>query len=258
MAIIAPVVDGKVQSKINETTKKTENLGGSNMGYDEFLNLLCAEMQYQDPLEPTTNTDYVAQMATFSQLEATLSMKDTITESDSVSESTVANALVGKSVSVKDSKSSTGYTTGKVDYVMYKDGEVYLSIGERLFNISDLESVADDTYYDAIVQAKTINSMINELPKLEELTVSYKTAIQQIRDVYNGLNSYQQSFVSKDDLDTLKRYESKIEQLEEEQNNAGTDSGNDTNTDNTTDTDNTTNTDNNTGTDSNTGTETEV
>ena len=258
MAITAPVVDGKVQSKINETTKKTENLGGSNMGYDEFLNLLCAEMQYQDPLEPTTNTDYVAQMATFSQLEATLSMKDTITESASVSESTVANALVGKSVSVKDSKSSTGYTTGKVDYVMYKDGEVYLSIGERLFNISDLESVADDTYYDAIVQAKTINSKINELPKLEELTVSYKTAIQQIRDVYNGLNSYQQSFVSKDDLDTLKRYESKIEQLEEEQNNAGTDSGNDTNTDNTTDTDNTTNTDNNTGTDSNTGTETEV
>ena len=35
MAITAPVVDGKVQSKINETTKKTENLGGSNMGNDE-------------------------------------------------------------------------------------------------------------------------------------------------------------------------------------------------------------------------------
>ena len=83
MAITAPVVDGKINAKYTDSSAKKENTGGSQMGYDQFLNLLCAEMQYQDPLEPTTNTDYVAQMATFSQLEATLSMKDSLTESAS-------------------------------------------------------------------------------------------------------------------------------------------------------------------------------
>ena len=115
MAITAPVVDGKINAKYTDSSAKKENTGGSQMGYDQFLNLLCAEMQYQDPLEPTTNTDYVAQMATFSQLEATLSMKDSLTESASANESSVANSLVGKNVAVVDPESETGYTTGKVE-----------------------------------------------------------------------------------------------------------------------------------------------
>ena len=60
-------------------------------------------MQYQDPLEPTSNTEYVAQLATFSQMEATLGMQSTI-------ESSNANALVGKYVIIKTT-SSTGETT---------------------------------------------------------------------------------------------------------------------------------------------------
>ena len=36
-----------------------------------FLQLLVAEMKYQDPLEPTTNTEYVSELASFTQVEAT-------------------------------------------------------------------------------------------------------------------------------------------------------------------------------------------
>ena len=71
--IIAPVEDGKLNYNYTDNSKKNGiNPTGSTLGYDQFLQLLCAEMQYQDPLEPTSNTDYVAQMATFSQLEATM------------------------------------------------------------------------------------------------------------------------------------------------------------------------------------------
>lgn len=219
MAITAPVNDGKVNATYTDSSAKKEPVGGSKMGYDQFLNLLCAEMQYQDPLEPTQNTDYVAQMATFSQLEATLSMKDSLAESTSASESSVANSLVGKNVIVADPESQTGYTTGTVDYVMYKDGEVFLSIEDRLFNLSSLDTVADDTYYEAVVQARTINSMIKELPELGDITSSYKTAVEQIRELYDGLNDYQKGFVDKNDVEALKRYESKISELIEEEQN---------------------------------------
>ena len=53
MALIQPVVDGKIP-KDTSTTSKSDT--SNDLGYDQFLQLLCAEMQYQDPLEPTSNT----------------------------------------------------------------------------------------------------------------------------------------------------------------------------------------------------------
>ena len=90
MALVQAVENGK----ITESTTETTTSAGNDLGYDEFLQLLCAEMQYQDPLEPTSNTEYVAQLATFSQMESMLNMQNSI-------ESTKANDLVGKYVIVK-------------------------------------------------------------------------------------------------------------------------------------------------------------
>ena len=50
------VTDYQAKKKAKEADKNS----GSSLGYDQFLTLLCAEMQYQDPLEPTSNTEYVA------------------------------------------------------------------------------------------------------------------------------------------------------------------------------------------------------
>lgn len=135
MAITANVTNGKLD-KTNTTptqNRKTSSAkaSGSNLGYDDFLKLLSAEMQYQDPLEPTSNTDYVAQMATFSQLEATLSMKESMASSNDQTTKSAALSLVGKEVIVTDKDSASGYYSGKVDYVTYKDGKIQLSINEN-------------------------------------------------------------------------------------------------------------------------------
>lgn len=42
----------------------------SKLGIKDFLSLLTAELQNQDPTNPTDNKDMVAQMATFSSLSA--------------------------------------------------------------------------------------------------------------------------------------------------------------------------------------------
>ena len=224
------VTDYQAKKKAEEADKNS----GSSLGYDQFLTLLCAEMQYQDPLEPTSNTEYVAQLATFSQLEATLSMQQT-------QENEMANALVGKQVILKVADE----TTGKENYIMYQeDGSVMLSVNNRLYNIDTLDTVADESYYEAVTTAKTFSDMVGQLPDIENINESYEKAIQQIRDVYDGMTSYQQKYVDSDDLTKLENYEKRLAEIKKAHEG---ESGEKTDTDNTTD--------NNTNADSKTETE---
>ena len=91
MAISAAIVDGKIYAKSTPDNLSQDTKGTSTMGKDQFLKILVAEMQYQDPLEPTTNTEWVSQMATFSQIEELQNMSDSMTKGQ-------AQNLVGKYV----------------------------------------------------------------------------------------------------------------------------------------------------------------
>ena len=215
--IIAPVEDGKLNYEYTDNSKKNGiNPTGSTLGYDQFLQLLCAEMQYQDPLEPTSNTDYVAQMATFSQLEATLSLTET-------QENANASNLVGKQVILKVESETTGNTTyvdGRVDYVMYQNGEVFLSVNDQLYPASSLDTVADSEYYEGVTIATSLKDMVGSLPLMENLTAEWEKAVTQLRDVYDGMTDYQKQFVPTETLTTLKEYEDRMQQLvaQEEEN----------------------------------------
>ena len=145
MAITANVTNGKLD-KTNTTptqNRKTSSAkaSGSNLGYDDFLKLLSAEMQYQDPLEPTSNSDYMAQMATFSQVEATTEMNEKVL-------SQTASNLIGKAVIVKTDTNSSGYAGGIVNGWQEIDGIVYLGINGNLYDINDIDQVIDKDYYE--------------------------------------------------------------------------------------------------------------
>ena len=206
MSLIQEVKNGQIVDSAT-TSKKTEK-SGSELGYDQFLQILCAEMQYQDPLEPTSNTEYIAQMATFSQVESMLNMQNTMTASE-------ANALVGKYVIMKVTSSTTGevsYAAGNVDYVLHQNGKTYLSINNSLYNIEDLDTVADADYMEAVALAEEFKKAVEELPPKNQISLSDKDAIVAIANGYNSLSDYQKSFIDKD---VLKSFEEKFERYNE-------------------------------------------
>lgn len=127
---------------IEQTNKSTKDTSAKNtLGKDAFLQLLVTQMKYQDPLNPSSNTEYIAQLATFSQLEQMQNL-------GAITSNSQALNLVGKNVIVK-TRSETGnvnYISGKVDFVNITNGKARMSINGNLYSIEDLDSVIDDTY----------------------------------------------------------------------------------------------------------------
>ncbi|MDA0847943.1 MAG: hypothetical protein O2997_06940 [Proteobacteria bacterium] len=84
-------------------TKDYTKMQNEEMGQREFLLLFTTQLQNQNPLDPMKNEAFVAQLAQFSQLEATTSMSDQMTElvSSLKGERLMNGAhLIGKSVAV--------------------------------------------------------------------------------------------------------------------------------------------------------------
>lgn len=151
MAITAQVVDGKVVANYSATNTSTKTTGNDSLDKDAFLNILVAEMQYQDPLEPSSNTEWVTQMASFSQIEEIQSLGDTINAQ-------AASDLVGKRVIIATTTSSTGetnYVTGIVQCTEKQDDGVYLSVNGYLYSYDDLYSVVDEDYYNEQIASTT-------------------------------------------------------------------------------------------------------
>ena len=77
----------------------------SSMGQKDFLTLFTTQLKCQDPLDPVKNEAFVAQLAQFSQLEATTSMDQTLkTYVDSMAGERMMSStnMIGKTVAVPD------------------------------------------------------------------------------------------------------------------------------------------------------------
>ena len=214
MAIIQEIKNGQL---VENVTSSSNTKKSNELGYDQFLQILCAEMQYQDPLNPTSNTDYVAQMATFTQVESMLNMQNTMTSSQ-------ANDLVGKYVIMKVTSSTTGevsYAAGNVDYVLHQNGKTFLSIGDNLYNIEDLDTVADPDYMEAVAMAQEFELAVSELPSISEISLGDSEQIMAIAKGYNSLTEYQKGFISNEALKAFTEKYERYNQLVKAQESAG-------------------------------------
>lgn len=226
MSVTAQIENGKIiESTSASSLANSTSKDKSTLDKDAFLGLLVAQMKYQDPLEPTSNTEFVAQYAQFSSLEQMQNMSSTL-------ELSRASTLVGKVVSVNTTNSS-GQTTqiqGKVDYVIYENNKAYVSIGDALYSLEDVYGVADQEYLDAVDVVASFMVKMAKLPSSKEkLTLDNKDAIDELNKIYNGMSDYQKSFVSSSTVTTLNGYTERIAELvkEQEANNADSNNGGD-------------------------------
>jgi flagellar basal-body rod modification protein FlgD len=128
---------------VNEGDTKAFKKADDSMGKEQFMNLLIAQLKYQDPLNPADDTQFVSQLAQFSQLEFTQNSTQAISslasnmqafmELQSLQAQSITNAsatpLLGKEVRVmENSFEYKGYSTKELNIhlVDTKEGVVLI------------------------------------------------------------------------------------------------------------------------------------
>ncbi|WP_029232089.1 flagellar hook assembly protein FlgD [Butyrivibrio sp. VCB2006] len=155
--VSAVIKNGEVTNTVKEDATKSASTGYDK---DSFLKILVAQMKYQDPMEPTSNTEYINQYATFTQVEQLNNMANSMALSR-------ASEMVGKTVRVTQYNPDNGKTTetiGVVDFVTYSGNKAYLNIEGNNYSVDNVSEVFDTDYTDAKAVVKDFQEAIDKLP----------------------------------------------------------------------------------------------
>lgn len=97
--------------RVTEETKKTNDI----LGKEDFLKMLTAQMQYQNPLDPMNDQEFIGQMTQFSSLEQLQNLNETMTGNaqwnmllSQTINNTMATSLIGKTVTAESSVTTVG------------------------------------------------------------------------------------------------------------------------------------------------------
>lgn len=133
-------------SSITQGNTAAEASGASNkqstLGYQDFLKLLTVQFQNQDPFNPMSDTEYIAQMANFSTLEEVSNFSDNFTTYSSRQQQISSQAYLGKYATVEPSGSAS--VNGQVSAVsLGSDGSIFVTIDGKQYNATDVTSVSN-------------------------------------------------------------------------------------------------------------------
>jgi len=135
MSVSAVSANTTTSSNTDSTSSTTDTATNpsSKLTESDFLQLLVAQIQYQDPLNPQSSTDMAAQLAQFSSLQES---------TDSASSLAVmeANSLVGSTVNI--AVNSTQTTSGQVTGVTMVDGAPEIIVGGSDYELSQVTGIS--------------------------------------------------------------------------------------------------------------------
>jgi flagellar basal-body rod modification protein FlgD len=118
----------------------TTTAPGSDKDKEMFLNLMVAQLRYQDPLNPADSGEFLAQNAQFTSLEK---MQDVATQTAALLSAQVsfgAAGMVGKQVTYVNQDGSTG--SGLVGSVTYDASGPMLTVGDVSVSLGQIQSVS--------------------------------------------------------------------------------------------------------------------
>ena len=123
---------------------------------DMFLQLLVAQMKYQDPMNPTDSSQFLAQSAQFTALEKMQAVADQTQQLVASQMAFGASGLVGRTISWTDSQGAT--QSGSVTGVTFGTDGPMLDVGDSQVALSQVQTVKAGTAAAASASTSTTPS----------------------------------------------------------------------------------------------------
>jgi flagellar basal-body rod modification protein FlgD len=114
------------------STTDTSANPASTLSQANFLQLLVAQLQNQDPMDPQSDTDMAAQMAQFSSLQESTNLSGSLSMMQ-------ANSLVGSTVNLQIDSNTTA--SGVVQGVVMTNGSPEILVNGTTYPMSQITSV---------------------------------------------------------------------------------------------------------------------
>lgn len=150
MMSIAAVQNGTVNSPVvgaSDSTGSTSGTSGttdpnslSGANANTFLQLLVAQLQYQDPDNPTDPTTMMSETASFEEVSQLDSMQTSLTSMAAASQVSMAASMLGQTVSGTDANGNA--VTGVVSSVNLNSGNPLLTVGTSQMPLTNVTTLS--------------------------------------------------------------------------------------------------------------------
>lgn len=108
----------------------------AQLSQEDFMRILLAQLQFQDPLKPMDNQEFVAQLAQFSGLEINRQQSEKVDQLLAMQSVDQSVGIIGKSIELQTSNG--GSTVGNVTAVSFRTGEPRLTVNANGTTITDV------------------------------------------------------------------------------------------------------------------------
>ncbi|MEX0819225.1 MAG: flagellar hook capping FlgD N-terminal domain-containing protein [Pirellulaceae bacterium] len=128
------------------TSRNQQGPGLNDLDVDQFLGLLIAELQNQDPLNPMENSELVQQIGQIREISATNQLSDTLSSVLLGQNTATASSLIGKHITAltDDSENVEGVVTrASVTVNDSDDGqrEIRVHIGDKSVRLDNIREI---------------------------------------------------------------------------------------------------------------------
>jgi flagellar basal-body rod modification protein FlgD len=140
-AAAAAAANSATNAAATSATGSTTALSGfNNLTTADFMKMLIAELQNQDPTQPMTNQDLLTQLSTMSQLQSTQDLDKALQSNTNNQQLSVASSFIGKAIQGTDSNNKT--VTGIVQEALLQNGSAFVAVGNSLVPVANITAVA--------------------------------------------------------------------------------------------------------------------
>jgi flagellar basal-body rod modification protein FlgD len=123
-------------------TKEHATSKGDDLGKDDFMKLMLAQLQHQDPLKPMDDQAFIAQTAQFNALDQMTKLNKTLEAVLDAQQLTEASGMIGKFIAATEADGKV--VTGAVTAASVNGGVAMIHMGNIKIELDKVTAVASN------------------------------------------------------------------------------------------------------------------